>query len=76
MDMVTQVQIPDEAVCFSLCTNALSKRHESIFSPLQWKINRVDSALYTWYGNQSREGKTEFKPDVLHLKISCITSCL
>ena len=56
MEWATQVQILDEAVCISLCANALGKKHESIYSSSSqlWVNGKADQVLQFYYGDQCR----------------------
>ena len=63
MDTVIQVQIHDEAVCISHCSNTLGKiMHPTILSLQLWINSRADWALLPWYDSQSNRMKSNFKP--------------
>ena len=70
MELAIRVQFLDKAVCHSLCANALEKG-----------INPYLLSIYRLIVQQTKahnvgEGKTEFKPTVLCLKIKLtVTSC-
>ena len=59
MDIVTQVQILNEAVCILHSANNLSKSMIQLFSLHIWVNSRAECAFKTYYGNQSQRKKSE-----------------
>ena len=72
MESATQLQIPDEVVCISLCADALGKgtNPSAIPSPMGKLLVKLDSLAMV--NKQSRRRKTEFKPVVLPLKFDLV----
>ena len=74
MDISSQVQILDEAACFSFCANALGKGMNPSHLPLTKYLGRLGSLTLVWLSVLEKEN-SELKPVLFHFKKwPCVTS--